>query len=71
MADTNAGAAWLDHAEAGSASGESMVDRREGASGKSVSAMVSGAGSFAEQSAWDPYEVWLTRVKQPRDRRGG
>ena len=20
--------------------------------------------------AWDPYEVWLTRVKQPRDRRG-
>ena len=21
--------------------------------------------------AWDPYEVWLTRVKQPRDRRFG
>ena len=21
--------------------------------------------------AWDPYEIWLTRVKQPRDRRGG
>ena len=21
--------------------------------------------------AWDPYEVWLTRVKQPRDKRGG
>ena len=21
--------------------------------------------------AWDPYEVWLTRVKQPRDRRYG
>lgn len=25
----------------------------------------------AESSAaWDPYEVWLTRVKQPRDRSG-
>ena len=22
-----------------------------------------------EPSAWDPYEVWLTRVKQPRDAR--
>jgi hypothetical protein len=21
--------------------------------------------------AWDPYEIWLTRVKQPRDRRYG
>ena len=21
--------------------------------------------------AWDPYEIWLTRVKQPRDRRFG
>jgi hypothetical protein len=21
--------------------------------------------------AWDPYEVWLTRVKQPRDKRYG
>ena len=21
------------------------------------------------KGAWDPYEVWLTRVKQPRDRR--
>ena len=20
-----------------------------------------------EPAAWDPYEVWLTRVKQPRD----
>jgi hypothetical protein len=20
-----------------------------------------------ESAAWDPYEVWLTRVKQPRD----
>jgi hypothetical protein len=22
-----------------------------------------------EAAAWDPYEVWLTRVKQPRDAR--
>ena len=22
-----------------------------------------------ENAAWDPYEVWLTRVKQPRDAR--
>jgi len=22
-----------------------------------------------EPAAWDPYEVWLTRVKQPRDAR--
>ena len=21
-----------------------------------------------EPTSWDPYEVWLTRVKQPRDR---
>ena len=20
------------------------------------------------KAAWDPYEVWLTRIKQPRDR---
>jgi hypothetical protein len=24
-----------------------------------------------EEAAWDPYEVWLTRVKQPRDARNG
>ena len=24
-----------------------------------------------EAAAWDPYEVWLTRVKQPRDARDG
>jgi len=22
----------------------------------------------AQPNGWDPYEVWLTRVKQPRDR---
>lgn len=28
-----------------------------------------GVGAAALQaSTWDPYEVWLTRVKQPRDR---
>ncbi len=27
------------------------------------------ARSVAQAAAWDPYEVWLTRVKQPRDRR--
>jgi hypothetical protein len=27
-------------------------------------------GSFrsTQPTSWDPYEVWLTRVKQPRDR---
>ena len=25
--------------------------------------------SVATVRAWDPYEVWLKRVKQPRDRR--
>lgn len=24
--------------------------------------------SNAQPNGWDPYEVWLTRVKQPRDR---
>ena len=24
-----------------------------------------------EAAAWDPYEVWLSRVKQPRDARNG
>lgn len=25
----------------------------------------------AQPNGWDPYEVWLTRVKQPRDRVAG
>lgn len=70
MADTNADAAWLDHADSGSVSGETRADRRESAGGKSMSAISSGSGSLGVQAAWDPYEVWLTRVKQPRERRG-
>ena len=31
--------------------------------------VVSFARAPIEASAWDPYEVWLTRVKQPRDAR--
>lgn len=27
------------------------------------------SGATSPATAWDPYEVWLTRVKQPRDRR--
>ena len=27
-----------------------------------------GADNRATTESWDPYDVWLTRVKQPRDR---
>ena len=27
-----------------------------------------GADSRPTTESWDPYDVWLTRVKQPRDR---
>ena len=27
-------------------------------------------GARVQAQAWDPYDVWLKRVKQPRDRRG-
>lgn len=31
--------------------------------------VVDGETAFHRRhSAWDPFEVWLTRVKQPRDR---
>ena len=50
---------------------------REGAMARKVSSSESASGSPAsaaehlkapiETAAWDPYEVWLTRVKQPRD----
>jgi hypothetical protein len=33
---------------------------------EAVTAMVN---KTAAAPSWDPYEVWLTRVKQPRDRR--
>ena len=26
------------------------------------------SGPAMQAAAWDPYEIWLTRVKQPRDR---
>jgi len=29
---------------------------------------VAGVDPSAQPTAWDPLEVWLTRVKQPRDR---
>jgi len=53
---------------------------REDAQAKVASRAQSGAVESAASSvrrdpsatgAWDPYEVWLTRVKQPRDRRFG
>lgn len=36
---------------------------------ESVEGGAFGAPSIA--AAWDPYEVWLTRVKRPRDLRVG
>jgi len=27
-----------------------------------------GIFSDAQQASWDPFEVWLTRIKQPRER---
>ena len=27
-----------------------------------------GADTASTTGSWDPYDVWLTRVKQPRDR---
>ena len=27
-----------------------------------------GSDSARPTGSWDPYEIWLTRVKQPRDR---
>jgi hypothetical protein len=51
---------------------------RDFATARKVSSVESGPGSSnapaaesrperLEAVAWDPYEVWLTRVKQPRD----
>jgi hypothetical protein len=53
---------------------------REGAPAKVATRAKSGAVESAAATvrrdpaatgSWDPYEVWLTRVKQPRDRRNG
>ncbi len=53
---------------------------REDARAKVVNRAQSGAVESAPSTvrrdpsatgSWDPYEVWLTRVKQPRDRRYG
>lgn len=32
-------------------------------------ATVRGVDVASTTDSWDPYDVWLTRVKQPRDRR--
>jgi hypothetical protein len=57
------GQSWRDFAATRSASSE------ESRSGAKRPAVVSFSRAPVESSAWDPYEVWLTRVKQPRDAR--
>lgn len=42
-----------------------------GRSGAVESAAATVRRDPAATGAWDPYEIWLTRVKQPRDRRFG
>ena len=55
---------WHEKAMVRSASlSESQSGRRK------VPTVVSFTRAPIETSAWDPYEVWLTRVKQPRDAR--
>lgn len=51
----------------------SREDARAKVADRSKSGAVESAASLAPHDlsatgAWDPYEVWLTRVKQPRDR---
>jgi hypothetical protein len=49
-------------------------DARAKVAERSNSGVIGSAASAAPRdpssstAAWDPYEVWLTRVKQPRDR---
>jgi hypothetical protein len=38
---------------------------------RKIPTVISFAKAPIEAAAWDPYEVWLTRVKQPRDARNG
>jgi hypothetical protein len=45
---------------------EAMKDTADAASQDRVSTEASVMRS-AISASWDPYEVWLTRVKQPRD----
>ena len=56
------GLAWRDtiHAEA-----EAMSNSASAAQAGSHDSST----SVATVRAWDPYDVWLKRVKQPRDRR--
>jgi hypothetical protein len=54
---------WRDSAMARAASSE---DSR---SGSGTPTVVGFKQAPVESAAWDPYEVWLTRVKQPRDAR--
>jgi hypothetical protein len=51
-----------------------LPQRMASGSGTQGSGMEGSAGFVSAQqngraSGWDPHEVWLTRVKQPRDRR--
>jgi hypothetical protein len=51
-------------------------DAQAKVAGRAKSGAVESAASTVQRDpsatgAWDPYEVWLTRVKQPRDRRYG
>ena len=38
---------------------------------RKIPTVIAFAKAPIEAAAWDPYEVWLTRVKQPRDARNG
>jgi hypothetical protein len=55
---------WRENAMARSSSaGESEPESRR------VPTVLEFKKTPIEATAWDPYEVWLTRVKQPRDAR--
>jgi hypothetical protein len=57
---------WRENAMARNASsGESQSGSRK------IPSVISFTRAPIEAVAWDPYEVWLTRVKQPRDARNG
>jgi hypothetical protein len=57
---------WHEKAMARNASpGESQSGQRR------IPTVLSFTRAPIEAAAWDPYEVWLTRVKQPRDARNG